>query len=606
MAEYGWMGSAEVAASLLAGELSATAVVEHAAALARAPGHGPIWISLQEPEVLRAQAQALDALDAPARAALPLFGLPFGVKDNIDVAGLSTTAACPAFAYMPPRSAAVVELLERAGAICIGKTNLDQFATGLVGTRSPYGAVPNPFDARRICGGSSSGSAAAVALGQVAFALGTDTAGSGRVPAGFTNTIGFKPTPGLISTRGVVPACRSLDCVSIFASDLDVGWRVMRAASAFDPDDPYARHIVPRARFAEALRLGVFEPLEFAGDRIAGATFARAIDALRALGATIVRIPFEPFREVAALLYDGPWLAERDAAFGSFVASHPDACDPVVRDIVSGANAFSATDAFRGVYQLRKIARDLAPLWDTIDAIVAPTAPNFPTRADVQASPRSVNSMLGTYTNFANLLDLAAIAVPAGFRSDSLPAGVTFLAPAGSDHALALLAHRFLAAMPPTLGTSGQRAANGPLPEPLANPGPHIRVAVAGAHMRGMPLNHELSTRNARFVAATRTSSRYLLYALPGTLAKPGLVRATQGNAIGVELWDVPSERFGSFVAGIPPPLAIGSVELDDGAWVKGFVCEPIALEGAKEITHHGDWRSYLAVAGGSGITSPP
>jgi allophanate hydrolase len=464
--------------------------------------------------------------------------------------------------------------------------------------------VPNPFDARHICGGSSSGSAAAVALGQVAFALGTDTAGSGRVPAGFTNTIGFKPSPGLISTRGVVPACRSLDCVSILASDLDVGWRAIRSATAFDPQDPYARRIVPRARFAERLRLGVFEPLEFAGDAMAAAAFVGAIDALRALGAAIVRVPFAPFDEAAAMLYDGPWLAERDAAFGAFVAAHPDDCDPVVRDIVRGASAFSATDSFRSAYRLREIARDLAPIWDAIDALLVPTAPNFPSLAEVQASPRNVNTMLGTYTNFANLLDLAALAVPAGFRGDGLPTGVTFLAPAGADHALALLAHRFLAANPPTFGTSGVRATIGPLPEPLADPRPQIRVAVAGAHMRGMPLNHELATRDARFVAATRTSARYRLYALPGALPKPGLVRASRGEAIGVEVWEVPTDRFGSFVAGIPPPLAIGNVELDDGAWVKGFVCEPFALQGAQEITHHGDWRSYLAAAGTNRVSS--
>ncbi len=604
MADHGWTGSAAVAASLLAGEISATAVVERAAARASTSNHGPVWISRHSADVLSRRTRALDALDAQARAALPLFGLPFAAKDNIDVAGLPTTAACPAFAYEPARSAAVVELLERAGAVCLGKTNLDQFATGLVGTRSPYGAVPNPFDDRRIAGGSSSGSATAVALGQVAFALGTDTAGSGRVPAGFTNTIGFKPTPGLISARGVVPACRSLDCVSIFASDFNVGWRVMLAATAFDPADAYARHILPRAHFATPLRVGVFEPLEFAGDDMAAAAFARTVDAMRALGASIVRVPFAPFQQVAALLYDGPWIAERDAAFGAFAAAHPDDCDPVVREIVRGAGAFSATDGFRGAYRLRECARDIAPIWDTMDALLAPTTPNFPSLADVEASPREVNTMLGTYTNFANLLDLAAIAIPAGFRGDGLPTGVTFLAPAGSDHALALLAHRVLSEYPPTMGISGTRATSGPLPEPLPDARPRIRIAVAGAHMRGMPLNHELATRDARFVAATRTASRYQLYALPGALAKPGLVRTPQGAAIGVELWDVPSDRFGSFVAGIPPPLAIGSVELGDGAWVKGFVCEPIALEGAQEITHHGDWRSYLVATSGTRTSS--
>jgi allophanate hydrolase len=353
------------------------------------------------------------------------------------------------------------------------------------------------------------------------------------------------------------------------------------------------------------LRLGIFDPLTFAGDAASAATFERATSAMRALGAKMVSVPFAPFAEVAALLYEGPRLAERDAAFGAFVAEHPEACDPVVRDIVRGAAAFSATDAFRGEYRLREIAREVAGVWDSIDALLVPTAPNFPTLADVAAAPREVNSGLGTYTNFANLLDLAAIAIPAGFRDDGLPAGVTLLAPSGSDHALAQVARKYLNAHPQTLGTSGITASAIESLPALPDARPHIRVAVAGAHMRGMPLNHELATRDARFVAVTRTSPRYRLYALPGALPKPGLVRAAAGRTIGVEVWDVPSERFGSFVAGIPPPLAIGSIELDGGAWVKGFVCEPIALEGAREITHHGDWRNYLAAERGTPLTSP-
>jgi len=605
MSARGWTGTVETADALRDGRITATAVAKRALAAARSAEPGPVWIALVADAALLARAATLDALDADARAALPLFGLPFAVKDNIDVAGMRTTAACPAFAYSPATSATVVLRLEQAGALCIGKTNLDQFATGLVGTRSPYGAVPNPFDPARISGGSSSGSAAAVALGQVAFALGTDTAGSGRVPAGFTNTIGLKPSPGLLSTRGVVPACRSLDCVSIFAAELEIAWRVLRVAAGYDAEEAYSRVIVPRSPFAEPVRLGVFEPLTFAGDAMAAATFERATGAMRGLGAQIVSVPFAPFAEAAALLYDGPRLAERDAAFGAFVAAHPEACDPVVRDIVRGATAFSATDAFRGEYRLREIAREVAGVWDSIDALLVPTAPNFPTLADVAAAPREVNSRLGTYTNFANLLDLAAIAIPAGFRDDGLPAGVTLLAPSGSDHALAQLARKFLNANPQTLGTSGiPAAAIASLPA-LPDPRPHIRVAVAGAHMRGMPLNHELATRDARFVAVTRTAARYRLYALPGALPKPGLVRAAEGRTIGVEVWDVPSERFGSFVAGIPPPLAIGSIELDGGAWVKGFVCEPIALEGAREITHHGDWRNYLAAERGAPLNSP-
>ena len=581
----------------------AYATLSAAANRARDSAHGPVWLALRDRADILSRAHALDAMHTAARTGLPLFGLPFAVKDNIDVAGLPTTAGCPGYSYAPDESAPVVALLEAAGAVCIGKTHLDQFATGLTGTRSPHGALPNPFDSAYVSGGSSSGSAVAVALGHAAFALGTDTAGSGRVPAGFNNLVGIKPSRGLISARGVVPACRSLDCVSILAADLGTAWAVMRVAARFDDGDPFARQLSQRPPFAGTygkgpVRLAIPQPLELSGDRQTEMHFGRIQDHWLTLGAVVTGVPFEPFVETARLLYDGPWVAERAAAFGAFVAAHPEQCDPAVRSIVDGAALYSATDAFRASYRLKELAATIAPLWNSVDALLLPTAPGFPRLAEVAAEPFAAHGRLGRYCNFVNLLDLAAIAVPAGFRSDGLPAGFTLVAPAGSDHALAELAHRYLAAHPHRMGTSERVAGPGPVPEPLDDGRPAVRLAVAGAHMRGMPLNYELVAQRARFVCAARTAPNYRLHALPGRIPKPGLVRTEPGagRSIGLELWDVPQDRFGSFVAAIPPPLAIGSVEIEDGAWVKGFVCEPIALRDAVDITAHGDWRTYLGI----------
>ena len=570
------------------------ATIRRASESARTSAHGPVWLALREHGDLMARAVALEQLDAKVGATLPLYGLPFAVKDNIDVAGLPTTAGCPAFAYTPGHSAPVVERLEQAGAICIGKTHLDQFATGLVGTRSPLGPVPNPFNAAYVCGGSSSGSAVAVALGHVAFALGTDTAGSGRIPAAFNNIVGIKPSRGLLSTRGVVPACRSLDCVSILAPDFATAWKVMHVAARRDDDDPFARDVRQRPVFGPAIRLGLLSPLEFCGDALAQAHFSAVIEQWKALGVETIEVPFAPFMEVANLLYEGPWVAERDAAIGAFLNAHPDECDPAVRSIVAGAARFTATDAFRSGHRLRELAAQLAPVWRRLDALLVPTAPTIPTLADVARDPLAANAQLGRYVNFVNLLDLSAIAVPAGFRGDGLPAGFTLMAPAGSDHALAELAHRYLLRHPSRMGVSETIGELGPSPLPLPDDREWVRLAVAGAHMRGMPLNHELVSQDARFVGTARTAPRYRLHALPGSIPKPGLVRAIGGACIGLELWDVPSDGFGRFVAKIPPPMAIGSVELEAGAWVKGFVCEPIALIEATDITSYDDWRTYI------------
>ncbi len=571
-----------------------SAAVAEASEQARSTLHGPVWLALRAHDDIMARARCVERLHIDARAKLPLCGLTFGVKDNIDVAGLPTTAGCPAYAHTPRESASVVERLERAGAICIGKTHLDQFATGLVGTRSPHGALPNPFDTEFVCGGSSSGSAVAVALGHVAFALGTDTAGSGRIPAGFNNVVGIKPSRGLVSTRGVVPACRSLDCVSIFAGDLATAWNVLQFAAANDPADPYARTLIQRLPFPATIRLGIFDALEFNGDALAQAHFAGVVSKWRALGAKLADAHFAPFAEVARLLYDGPWIAERDAAFGAFVAAHPEECDPSVRSIVQRAAQFSATDAFRGFHRLREIAGQIEPLWNDVDALLVPTAPTHPRLADVAREPLLANAQLGIYANFVNLLDLAAISVPAGFRNDGLPAGFTLIAPAGSDHALADLAHRYLRAHPNRIGIGKRVAEIGTPPQPLDDEPAWVRLAVAGAHMRDMPLNHELLAAHARFVSTARTAPHYRLHALSGSIPKPGLVREITGASIGLELWELSNESFGRFVAKIPAPMAIGSVELESGEWVKGFVCEPIALTDALDITDYGDWRTYI------------
>jgi allophanate hydrolase len=546
-----------------------------------AEGLAPVWIALADRDGAIQRARDVDP-------ALPLAGVPFAVKDNIDVAGLPTTAGCPAYSYMPERTAVVVQRLFDAGAILIGKTNLDQFATGLVGTRSPYGACANVFDARYISGGSSSGSAVAVAKGLVAFALGTDTAGSGRVPAAFNDIVGLKPTRGLLSTTGVVPACRSLDCVSIFAGSAAGAERVWRVAQGFDAADPFSRTAEPGAGAAPwlpgAFRFGVprDEELAFFGDAESPRLFRSAIARLEAAGGTRVMIDFAPFREAAALLYAGPWVAERYAAVGEFATSHVDDVHPIVGSIIRLAAAKSAADAYRGVYRLEALKRAAASTWAGVDVMLLPTAGTIYTKDAVEADPIQLNTNLGYYTNFVNLMDLAAVAVPAGFRRDGLPFGVSLIGPAFSDAALLALASRFA-------GTAPQAAGDAP---------GCIHVAVVGAHLTGQPLNSQLTDRGARLVQTCRTSPEYRFYALANTTPpKPGLVREPgfDGPGIALEIWAVPAQHFGSFVAGVPPPLAIGSVQLDTGEWVKGFVCEPMATAGATEITACGGWANYLA-----------
>jgi allophanate hydrolase len=555
-----------------------------------------IFLHLVDMAEAMAAAAALGPFD-PVR--LPLYGLPFAIKDNIDLAGAPTTAGCPAFAYRPTCDAAVVANLRRAGAIPIGKTNLDQFATGLVGVRTPYPIPRNALDPAIVPGGSSSGSAVAVAHGIVTFALGTDTAGSGRVPAALNNIVGLKPTLGLLSNTGVVPACRTLDTVSIFALTAEDAHAAFSAAANFDPTDAFARPLQPAPWSVppSAFRLGVptAESREFFGDTVQAASYAAALDDLRALGAEIEEIDFQPFFEVAALLYEGAWIAERYTVLEALLRERPETVYPVTREIIGAAERLSAADAFRGIYRLAELKRRAEPILARVDCLAVPSIPTFYSVAALAADPLGPNARLGTYTNFVNLMDLAGIAVPTRARSDGRPGSVTLLAPAGGDGRLAGLAsalHRRSAA---TLGATGW-----PLPEAVFQPAEagsdEIALAVVGAHMSGLPLNPELTRRGARFLEKARTAPCYRLYALPGgPPARPGLVRtASGGAAIALEIWALPKAGLADFMAGVPQPLAIGTLTLDDGSTVKGFLAEEAATQGAQDITAMGGWRAFL------------
>lgn len=581
----------------LNGEFTPRDIVEEV--IRRTQGDDPhrVWISRLDPQTLRAHAQGLMDRDA---AQMPLYGIPFAVKDNIDLAGLPTTAACPAFAYQPRRHATVVERLIDAGAIPIGKTNLDQFATGLNGTRSPYGACRNPFHPDYISGGSSSGSAVAVALGQVSFALGTDTAGSGRVPAAFNNLIGHKPTRGILSTHGVLPACRSLDCVCIFALTAEDAERVLAVAAGEDPEDAYSRALAPHGfDFGRAARFRFGVPraadLEFFGNTEAQRLFAEAVARLKRLGGEPVEIDLTPFLEAARLLYGGPWVAERYVAIRDFFEAQAESVFPPVREIIAGSRHYTAADAFEGFYRLRELQRVCQAVWQSVDVFVTPTAGTIYTIEAMQADPIQLNANLGRYTNFMNLLDLAATAVPAGFQGDGLPFGVTLVAPAHQDAPLLHLASRLHQALGGRMG-----ATEHPLPPADPQdllPNGQLRLAVVGAHLSGLPLNHQLTDRGARLVAQTQTAPKYRLYALPDG-RRPGLVRVEEGGAaIACEVWELTATRFGSFVDAIPAPLGIGKVELADGTVVNGFICEPIGVTGARDITEYGGWRAWLARA---------
>lgn len=568
------------------GEITSRAL----AALAAARGGPPeVWITLVDDEALLQAARDLERRVA-AGERLPLAGRTLAVKDNIDVAGLPTTAACPAYAYLPPRHAPVVAALLEAGALVIGKTNMDQFATGLVGTRSPYGAVGNAVDPRYISGGSSSGSAVALALGQVDLALGTDTAGSGRVPAALNGVVGLKPTRGLVSTAGTVPACPSLDCVSILAPTVAAAWAALSAARAAAGDDPY-RRAVPGARPGPLRRLGVAgsEQLDLTaeGHRL----YRAAVDRLAGCGLQVETVDITELFEAGALLYGGGLVAERYAAIGAFVAAHPGEVDPAVREVVLSAAALPAHRLAADLDRLARLRWRVARLFEGVDALALPAAAGHPLISEVAGDPIGRNEELGRYHHFCNPLDLCALALPAGRTGGGLPWGITVYAPAFCDQALAELGSAYLGEGPPARAAGGA----GP-PDPRPRAGARRRhLVVAGAHLRGQPLNGELVALGARFVEQTTTAPAYRLYALPTTPAKPGLVRTGgPGFAIEVEVWSLDDAALAQLVSAVPAPLAIGGVQTADGRWLPGFLCQPAALPGARDISEHAGWRHYL------------
>lgn len=571
-----------------------------------------VWIRRLTLDEMRVHAAALNGCDPKA---LPLYGIPFAIKDNIDLAGIPTTAACPAFAYTPEVSATVVQRLMAAGAIPVGKTNLDQFATGLVGVRSPYGACRNALNPDYVSGGSSAGSAVSVALGLASFSLGTDTAGSGRVPAMFNNLIGLKPTCGRIPSTGVVPACRTLDAVSVFALTAADAATVLAAAQGEDPLDAYSHNLPPYGHnfgAASSFRFGVPCPadLEFHGNPDGPALFAQAVAHLQALGGTPVEVDLTPFRAVATLLYEGPWVAERYQAIRSFIEAQPQALHPVTRTIIEKGAQISALDTFAALYRRKELERQTRPVWDGIDCMVTPTASTIYTIAAVEADPIRLNSNLGHYTNHVNLLDLAAVAVPTGFMSQAMagmPWGVTLVAPAGKDLPLLTLAARLHARTVPTVGAMphAPHRLTSAMPDTAPFQSGLVQVAVCGAHLSGLPLNWQLTQRGGQLVRTVRSAPCYKLFALPGGPPKrPGMVRVEEGGigemsiaGIEMEVWEMPASEFGSFVAGIPAPLGIGTLMLEDGSQVQGFVCEVLATAQAQDITAFGGWRNYLRSA---------
>lgn len=579
----------QIAAAVNAGEISAVAVAEETLArlVAYEAVQPQVWISRTLPSDLIKTARAIDDRVAGGEV-LPLAGVPFAVKDNIDVAGLETTAACPAFAYRPETSATVVERLQAAGAMCVGKTNLDQFATGLNGTRSPYGSPRNAYNLAYVSGGSSSGSSVAVAAGLVAFALGTDTAGSGRVPAAFQHLVGFKPSKGRWSNHGLVPACRTLDCITIFTNGMADARLIDRVVAGFDAADPYSRTLADIPRERRTIGVPRRDQRVWFGDFESEYLYDRAVEMLAHI-AKIVEIDIAPYQEAAQLLYSGPWVAERAAAMTGLLADNPAAIDATVRQVVEPGLSISAVELFNGIYRLAELKRHADMLWADIDMLAFPTTGTTYRVAEVLAAPIGLNSNLGFYTNFVNLLDMAAVAVPAGVRANATGFGITLIGPADTDAALLDAADAYLSAAhhssPPPLDLEGKMQT--------------VKLAVVGAHLKDMPLHWQLTSRDAKFVGASHTAPNYRLYAMADSIPpKPALVHSEDGDAISVEVYELGVAEFGSFVVEVPPPLAIGTVTLADGSSVKGFVAEPRALLGAEDITSLGGWRAYIARGG--------
>ncbi len=558
-------------------------------------GDPAIFISLRDEADVLQEGAAL----GPRNASRPLWGIPFAVKDNIDVAGLPTTAACPAWKYQPQSDAFVVSLLRKAGALVIGKTNLDQFATGLVGVRSPYGVPKNAIDPEIVPGGSSSGSAVAVAQGIVSFALGTDTAGSGRVPAALNNIVGLKPSLGAWSARGAVPACRSIETISIFALSVEDAYHVYHTGAAEDRLDPYSKAIetVPLFTPAQKLKIGIpdAQSIRFFGDDVQAASFKASIDILHEEGHEIVPIDFAPLFQIADMLYEGAWVAERHSVIEDLLKTAPDAVLPVTRKIIEKATSLSSTDAFRGFYRLQELKRKAEPVLSALDMLCVPTIPTFYTLSDLEADPIVPNSNLGTYTNFVNLMDMCALAVPTAQRKDGRPGSVTLLGASGQDALLASLSTWLEAAHERTLGATTWSL---PKRKTAADiPAGYTKLAVCGAHLSGLPLNEQITSRGGYLLEATRSAPYYRFYALAGVgLPRPGMIRTQepQHAGIAVEVWALPVPRLGDFLQGIPAPLGLGKVELASGEMVCGFICEASGAINATDITELADWKLYL------------
>lgn len=583
--------------SAYAAGLSPAAVVEQVFARIEEVGDPNIFLCLFDKAEVLAAARSLGDYD-PDR---PLWGAPFAIKDNIDAGGYPTTAACPAFAYDAEEDAFVVRQLKAAGALLIGKTNLDQFATGLVGVRTPYGAPLNSVDPEIVPGGSSGGSGVAVGHGIVSFALGTDTAGSGRVPAALNNIVGLKPTLGSLSASGLVPACRTLDTISVFALTVEDAFAAFQCAAGYDAADSYSRAVpVPDlSAWTGGGVLGIPDAasIEFFGDDVQARSFADTVELLRVAGAEVKEIDFSPFFAVAEMLYQGAWVAERYTVIEDMMKSNPEAVFPVTRQIIGAAEQLSAADAFRGIYRLRDLIRQAEPLLAQVDMLCVPTIPTFYTVADLEADPVTPNSNFGTYTNFVNLMDMCGIAVPAPARSDGRPGGVTLLAPAGEDARVAAMATVVEAAGTRDLGATGWAFVAPDLPAPKVD-ADRIEIAVCGAHLSGLPLNGDLTSRGGTLVRTGRTTADYAFYALPTAgVEKPGLVRVADGEGVqvSVEVWSLDVGQFGSFMKTIPAPLGIGTLRLSDGALVQGFLCEAIATLGARDISDLADWRVFVS-----------
>lgn len=549
-----------------------------------------VFITRVPAETVLVEAAALDIANL---GKMPLFGIPFVVKDNIDAAGLPTTAGCPGFSYTPERDAAAVARLRAAGAILLGKANLDQFAAGLNGTRSPYGAPRSVFNRDYVSGGSSSGSAVAVGGGLAVFSLGTDTAGSGRVPAAFNNLVGLKPSVGRIAASGVVPACQTIDCISIFANSAADAMRVLAAAQGPDVGDPYSRAIADVA-LPEVPRVGFLrmEDRDFAGDEASAALYETALARAAALGWELEAFDYRKLRALAATLYGSAYVAERLSAIAPFYARSPEALHPVLQTIMGGAARYSAADAFKALHEIQALKQQAAPIIAQFDCLLLPTAPTIFTVDQMLSAPIEANATLGIYTNFVNFMDLAAISFPAGFRRDGMPFGVSLIGPCGSEAALAAYGERLHEA---SGAGSGKSRAKPSARLPLqAQSG--IKLVVAGAHLSGMVLNHELTALGGHLCQVTETAREYRLYALGTTPRKPGLVRVPENGAkIAVELWELSAENFGRFVATLPAPMGIGKVTLADGTTHPGFFCEAHILQGALDITEFGGWRAYQA-----------